>query len=184
MNGLDATLQHLEMIADRRKKLLENQIEAEEQLLHRAGLLYRSGDLDLDGLCELYNRYKDVDPGRPRSALWNQNIAIPWNQMPHVARLRPNGPAGTWVGGCPLGSDESAPRRGQCVVYVLYGDDNEPCYVGSTQDLRARLKGHVSTGKVFARWQAYPCDDREAAYQLEERLLREHMPPLNRRMGR
>jgi hypothetical protein len=43
MTGLDATLQHIETLAARRQRLLEAQKEAEEQLLHRLGTLYRAG---------------------------------------------------------------------------------------------------------------------------------------------
>lgn len=45
-------------------------------------------------------------------------------------------------------------------------------------------KAHIRDGKSCARWLAYPCADREAAYVLEGQLLRERKPYLNRRVGR
>lgn len=105
---------------------------------------------------------------------------------PHAGAQRapPNGPEGTYVGVAPLPGDDVAPLEGTPVVYVLFDEDNEPCYVGSTQNLRARLNAHLTNGKQFVRWQAYPCASREDAYVLEERLLVERMPRLNRRRGR
>lgn len=93
-------------------------------------------------------------------------------------------PDGTWRGEWPLAGSDSLPANGACVVYVLYDTPNEPCYVGSTQNIRARLKRHRMDGKEFAWWSAFGCADREAAYRLEERLLSEWQPYLNRKRTR
>jgi hypothetical protein len=57
-----------------------------------------------------------------------------------------------------------------------------PCYVGSTEQFSVRLGQH--TEKPWESWLAYPCDSREAAYVLEVKLLTEHKPYLNRKVGR
>lgn len=181
--GFRATLQHAEILDQRRQRLEEAQLEAEEQVLHRAGLMRRSGELDFDGLYEIFCWFKRH--GLPRCPTrWDANMDIPWKRVEAAARHRPNGPEGTWIGEYPLGGKETAPREGTAVLYVLFDETNEPCYVGSTDNLRQRLKAHATAGKRFTRWQAYRSDDREAAYQLEERCLWERLPPLNRRRGR
>lgn len=78
-----------------------------------------------------------------------------------------------------LAADDARPPTGQAVAYVLY-DGLEPVYIGSTGHFSARLARH-RRDKTFDRWTAYPCADREAAYLLEDQLLAERFPPLNRR---
>ncbi|MBL1120211.1 GIY-YIG nuclease family protein [Streptomyces sp. 110] len=70
------------------------------------------------------------------------------------------------------------------VVYALFDARNDPCYLGSTDQFRTRIGKHVKDGKVFTSWQAYPCPDREAAYVLEDRLLKERLPSLNKKASR
>ncbi len=96
----------------------------------------------------------------------------------------PNGPAGSWFGECPLNDGEPLPPKWTCVVYVLFDHENVPCYVGSTNQFRQRVKRHAYDGKRFVRWVAYPCADREAAFDLEVKLLAEHKPYLNVKAGR
>jgi len=103
---------------------------------------------------------------------------------------------GYWSGVADLKPDAPRPRDGQAVVYVLFDDRNVPCYVGSTGKFKSRIDTHFRNaagyrrsrgggeGKDFARWVAYPCADREAAYQLEDRLLKEHKPYLNKKASR
>jgi predicted GIY-YIG superfamily endonuclease len=93
-------------------------------------------------------------------------------------------PDGTWRGSSPLAEGDHMPARGRCVVYVLYDAAGQPCYVGSTQHLLVRLQSHRHNGKAFTSWTASACADREAAYQLEERLLSEYQPYLNRKRSR
>lgn len=76
------------------------------------------------------------------------------------------------------------PPDGYNVAYVLHDESGTPCYVGSTNRFYARLRTHAYRGKKWQRWQAYKCDSREAAYQLEERFLDRWMPFLNGRRGR
>lgn len=83
-----------------------------------------------------------------------------------------------------LGVMEPAPPVGVSVVYVLFDVWNEPAYVGSTQDFRVRLAVHRKEKPGLLTWTAFPCADREAAYVLENRLLKEYKPHLNKKASR
>ena len=178
-----ATLQHIEKLHAQVLKLEALRIEAEEQLLHRIGNDYRAGRLSAEELIEVYERYKATRISG-RTTRWNEAVPVPWLRMPKLSLWQPNGPAGTWVGTWPMSDGASVPAPYQPVVYVLFDEASEPIYVGSTGDLRIRLKAHAKQHKPFVRWQAYAAADREAAYQLETKLLREHKPSLNKRAGR
>jgi len=178
-----STLQHIEKLHLRAQQLEALRVEAEEQLLHRIGNAYASGNLTAEALSEVYDRYSALRiPGR--TLRWNEAVPILWIRMPRLPKWQPNGPAGTWIGPWPLGDDDALPMPGSCVVYILFDAFNEPIYVGSTGDFRIRLKAHAKQKKPFVRWQAYVTDDREAAYRLEVKLLKEHLPRLNKRVGR
>lgn len=179
----DATLQHIALLKRKQERLHEAQISAEEQVLHVIAAEYAAGDLDIAGLAEAFHAYRSVAaPGFKNR--WN--AAIPITAAKVLARAKwslPNGPAGSWEGVYPIG-DGPAPGCNTCVVYVLFDATNRPCCVGSTDAFRDRLAHHRRDGKQFARWAAYPCINREAAYQLEERLLAEHQPYLNKKRSR
>lgn len=108
----------------------------------------------------------------------------------------PTGPHGSWTNYDPhwhdslpdwidcVPSDENPmPPRGQAVLYVLYDAFSTPCYVGSTGNFPARLRWHLNDGKPVTVWSAFPCASRAAAYALEDRLLKQHMPYLNKKRG-
>jgi hypothetical protein len=179
----DASLQHVELLHNRLLKLEALRNEAEHQLLHRLGGDYAAGRLGLQDLIDLHRDYRRLAiPGR--MTRWNKAISIRWNQMRKANTWIPNGPAGSWVGRYPRFEDDACPPTNSFVVYVLFDAANEPIYVGSTGDLKTRLKTHSNQGKPFVHWQAYEAEDREAAYLLEEKLLRERLPPLNKKAGR
>lgn len=179
--SVDASLQHLELLGNRIAKLIDAQDQAERQVLHRVGCAYRDGDMTITDLIGFFQRYRAIASPK-KMQRWNESVNITYQSM--LMQLPPNGPAHTWIGDWPHTEGAPYPLSGICVVYVLYGDDNEPCYVGSTRKFRSRMNQHAKGGKRFARWQAYPCPDRERAYVLEERLLKEYKPRLNRRTGR
>lgn len=180
---LAATLQHIEAVHARQAKLLAARESAEEQLLHRLGSAFRCGEIGVSELIQVYSRYKDLDIVG-RSKRWNKHVGIHWQSMAAMSERGLNGPEGTWIGDWPVHYLAPAPAKGISVVYVLFDAENEPCYVGSTKNFRQRLNDHAKDGKVFVRWQAYPCRDREHAYQLEDRLLKERLPHLNRKASR
>ncbi len=115
---------------------------------------------------------------------WDEIVGTPWKRVAQFAKRLPNGPEGSWTGEYPIAAGAPSPLSGAAVVYVLFDEANAPCYVGSTHTFRARLRRHEKDGKRFVRWQAHPCDDRDHAYRLEDRLLRQHMPYLNRKASR
>jgi hypothetical protein len=185
--GLDATYQHISLLDLKREQLEGIQIAAEEQFLHQLGVSYSEGRLNEVELALVYRAYVRLAvPGF--SKRWESSISSHPARLQYIARSversKPNMPDGTWRGSSPLAADDHMPPRGRCVVYVLYDAANEPCYVGSTQNLAVRLQSHRSDGKEFVRWTASACADREAAYQLEERLLSEFKPYLNKKRSR
>lgn len=181
--SIAATIQHIELVRNREQKLASAREAAQEQLFHRIGAAHRAGEISDAGLIPIFERIRAGKVLGSRKA-WDQHISLKWLKMQYLKRQLPNGPEGTWVGSNPCASDDPAPTEGIPVVYVLFDETNEPCYVGSTDNFRQRLKAHAKDGKQFARWQAHPCTDREQAYELEVRLLKERMPRLNRRVGR
>ena len=180
--GLDATLQHIALLMEKQDRLRDIQVQAENQLLHRAAVAYgdrRMGDVEL---ADLYMAYSVIaQPGY--EIRWNLAIPIHAKRMKYILSNAPNGPQGTWRGTYPFAGGP-VPLDGISVVYVLYDRESNPCYVGSTHAMRERFKRHVKDRKSFVRWTACRCEDRETAYQLEEKLLGEHKPYLNRKRGR
>lgn len=187
MTSAHATLQHIENLHARAQKLEALRLEAEDQFLHRVGMAWRAGELSRSDLAEIQDRYQQLALVG-RSKRWDAAIPVGWGDLSYDARMgrvhEPNGPEGTWVGSWPEAAADRMPRNRTPVVYVLFDAANEPIYVGSTGTLRARLKRHAKDGKPFVAWQAYRAADREAAYQLEVRLLKERMPPMNKKAGR
>jgi hypothetical protein len=179
-------MDHIRLVNERRDRLLAAQVDAERQLIHRLNSDYVAGVVSLDDLITIYYDYRDVAaPGF--SARWNEAAEVKSSRITTFAhdakRRRPNGPCGTWRGDYPLSPHEPAPVDGTSVVYILFDAANTPCYVGSSGHFRARLRKN-GANKTFTTWQAFPCADREAAYELEVRLLEERKPYLNKKVGR
>lgn len=181
----ESTVQHILLMYAKVEKLNRARGEAQEQLIHRLADDYRNG------------RITAADVYAARVAL--QGATVPgfkasWDAaMPHelhysrivwtAVRYAPD-TDGNWRGEYPFTDASRTPTFGVSVVYVLFDEGNRPCYVGSTGRFRVRLSAHARDGKEFVRWLAYPCKDRNHAYELEDRLLREHKPYLNRRASR
>lgn len=107
------------------------------------------------------------------------------HEMRSIDRYRPNAAMdygreyfrGFW----PMESFENRPRDGESVVYFLWNSDwSELLYVGSTLHFYQRMKQHKD--KPFARWQAFQCSSRLAAYQFEARYLQRFKPRFNKRL--
>jgi hypothetical protein len=181
--SLTATLGHIELIQNKEARLAEARRNALAQALHRIGSDYRTGHLSQVQLCAALARIRTVQmPGRMN--MWDEIVGVPWKRVDQLAKQLPNGPEGSWVGEYPITANAPRPITGVPVVYVLFDEANEPCYVGSTDKFTTRMNAHVKNGKRFVRWQAHPADDREHAYRLEDRLLRRHKPYLNRKASR
>jgi hypothetical protein len=181
--SLAATLQHIQLIQEKEARLAEARRKALEQALHRIGTDYRTGRITQHQLCTAAAEVSKLQmPGRMKA--WDSIVGVSWKRLVQLARQLPNGPAGSWVGEYPIPLDAPRPIYGVPVVYVLFDEANVPCYVGSTDKFSPRMTAHEKSGKRFVRWQAHPCDNREHAYRLEDRLLKRHKPYLNRRAGR
>lgn len=183
MNETDtaATLAHMVLLKRKQARLREVHLDAEIQVLTAISAAYAGGDMSVWDLADLHTDFAAAAaPGYRKR--WNAAIPVSAELLTRRSKNRPNGPHGSWQGTFPI-TDPPAPSAGMDVVYVLYDHANVPCYVGSTDNFRVRLARH-GRDKRFATWTAFPCPDREAAYQLEERLLAEHMPYLNKKRGR
>ena len=124
----------------------------------------------------------DMNTGRVRGAVASRRY-----QQDMVNRSQPNGGPGVWFGNLPLPNHKPAPLPGQAGISYLFDADStpdDPAYIGSTDDLRRRLRSHVREKPGVLRWTARLYPDREAAYLMEEQLLRENLPRLNRKRGR
>jgi predicted GIY-YIG superfamily endonuclease len=188
--GLEATYQHISLLRRKQDLLRASQIAAEEQFLCRIGQLYETRKISEVELAFMYRAYAQFAVSGFLKR-WQANISVHPGRIQYILRdletterHAPNMADGTWRGSWPLDRADRIPMYKTCVVYVLYDPADEPCYVGSTQNLKARLKDHHKDGKPFLRWTASACPDREAAFQLEEKLLAEHKPYLNRKTYR
>lgn len=183
-----ASLQYIDLVSAKIATLTEAQIEAEEQVIHRLAVDYRAGRIDIEQLYERFLWLRErAAPGFWKRWTWRMPSDASSKQIRYTAyrkRRHTPDPDGIWRGAYPFGDTERHPPTPRPVVYVLFDDANRPCYVGSTSDFQGRAKAHAKDGKPFVRWMAFPCADREAAYAMEERLHREHLPYLNRKVGR
>lgn len=187
--GLRATVQHLELLGRKIRRLDAARVDAEEQVCTAIGRMWRSGEISQEELIDLWQA---MPRGTGLGKRWEAGVGITAGAMSglvqsrrHRLAMRPNGPNGTWVGEYPISGGSPCPPPGTSVVYILYDRNNSPIYVGSTSQFRTRMSGHWhTTGRRFVAWMAIPCADREAAYRLEDQLLKERMPASNRRRGR
>lgn len=180
--SMSSTLQHIRLIQEKEARLADARRDALAQVLHRIGSDYRTGQLTRAQLCMALDEIRGLEMSG-RMNMWDEIVGESWKRLAQYRKQLPNGPEGSWVGDYPFHPQTVAPISGIAVVYVLFDDTNEPCYVGSTDKFRTRLNNH-SRDKQFVRWQAHPCHDREHAYRLEDRLLKRHKPRLNRKASR
>lgn len=181
--SLSATFQHIEIIRSKEARLVEAREQALRQALHGIGSDYNTGRLTHRQLCIALTAVRELNLRGAMNA-WDEVVGVSWKRTLQLAKQPPNGPQDSWIGDYPFHPGTVAPIAGVSVVYVLFDASNEPCYVGSTEKFRPRLRAHAKDGKQFVRWQAHPCRNREHAYLLEDRLLKEHLPRLNRKAGR
>lgn len=184
----EATISHLALIHRKIATLEAARIEAETQLFYRMAQDIKDGLL-VEG--DLIDAYLEIKAAMPLTFAkrWDAYMPLSTNTIANRARVavkyEKNSPGGrAWVGTRPVLSDAHTPRPGIAVIYVLYGEDNEPLYLGSSGNFRARISAHQRGPMPWVRYMATPCSDREAAYQLEEHYLRTRKPPMNRRTGR
>lgn len=187
-------LNRIAELHDQMQQIRRLQEQAQVALLLRMKFKLDGGSLNMDQVTDVYMQARDmVTPGfhgQLKDILGLEGTGI-YGKAHHKAvreakkaRATPNGPGGTWVGTYPFDQYCPMPPKGTPVVYFLYNLAGERIYAGSSSHLQNRLVGHARQGKEFVRWNAVPCPDREAAYRLEDQLLRDHKLPLNVRAGR
>lgn len=190
--ALRDTAQHIAVLQRKIDQLLARRDEAWAQLLAATLREYDEclTEVDLaDMLADMKASY-----GNGFGAFWNAHMPdrISWQRVRSAAEQQrqwseqydENVRLGFWSGAIPLTGGYPVPRRGVSVVYVLFDMNNRPCYVGSTDDFKRRLKQHCREKADLARWMAYVCPTRDDAYQLEVKLLNEHKPYMNKKRGR
>lgn len=182
-DDLQSTAQHIELLDRKLEKLSRARTDAWAQMLTAAARMYRFGQIDEADLIRLYDSMK-ASHGPGFSRVWDEHMPILAKRVKWCRMDIPNGPVGSWLGEAPLRVGEPAPPRGIAVVYVLFDCGNEPVYVGSTDDFRTRLRVHLSEKPGVCRWAAYPCRDREHAYEVEDRVLKECKPRMNKKASR
>jgi predicted GIY-YIG superfamily endonuclease len=184
--ALHATASHLSLIQAKLDTLDRAKRDSWAQLLTSASRLFAAGELSYADLAVLCAEMKDsYGPGY--STAWNSIMPVAANQVKWLAERELQaaliGTHGCWRGLVPV-ADQMAPPKGTSVLYVLFDDENEPVYVGSTGNFRARMYGHQRDKREAVRWVAYPCHDRDRAYEIEDRVLKERLPRMNKRAGR
>jgi len=186
---LAATAGHLAVVQRKLDLLNRAKQDAWAQVLTATARLYAAGDLRADDLVRLLDEMRTwYGPGFSKT--WDRVFTGPVaaKSVRHLAgrerRLRRDEAIRTWEGTFPL-DGQLVPGAGVPVVYVLFDELNEPVYVGSTECFWTRMSGHhIRREHRIDFWVAYRCNDREHAYEVEERLLAEHKPRLNKRTTR
>lgn len=186
---LSATAGHLAVIQRKLDKLNEAKEDSWEQLLTAVHRKYRADELDAVDLVDLLNEMKEWH-GPGFSRIWDRVFTgvlaakAVRHQAHREALLKRDSGLSFWRGSFPLGG-EKVPRRDVPVVYLLFDERGEPAYVGSTESFRERMSGHhIRADHPIETWMAWRCRNREDAYLMEERLLAEHKPYLNKKRTR
>jgi hypothetical protein len=183
MDRLRATATHITALKRKRDHLADLHDCAWRQMLTSVDRMYADGEIDGLELISLFESMsKSFGPGY--TVMWDQCVSVPSGKVKWIAQHHPNNPGGSWTGDVDLQAGDPRPPKGKAVVYILFNRANSPVYVGSTGNFPARIKRHLIEKPETKRWTAYPCVDRDHAYALEVRMLREYRLPLNRRVGR
>ena len=185
--SIEASLDHIARIGVRIQQLQGIQTQAVDQVTHRISVEIGGGDLDGPTILSYYERLREACSNTPG---WYKKWRFAGLGSPGRLKAdaglyqcwQPNFPDGSWGQTSPYPGD-AYPAHGVSVVYVLYSASGDPVYVGSSSNFRLRLTEHRRE-KEFAAWRAWPCRDREDAYRREEQMLRDVLPPLNRKAGR
>lgn len=176
-----STAQHMQLINERIVRLEHAFRESAEQFVTETARLNNAGQLELPDLVERYSflRAQYETAGRHGFSLLWEGAGLPKNgAMAHRAKWTVPG-CGYWANVYPS-PGEYPPHA---VAYLLFDHAGEVIYVGSSGSLSQRLRTHWREGKRFVRWQAWYAPDRKAAYDLEDRLLKAHLPVLNTKAG-
>lgn len=186
MHSFESTAQHIRLIAERRRRLEQAQLEAEEQFVHAIARAYNSGSLSEEELERAYVSVQGSTLSGFATKRWQQHLAgivqirAYLRTQARIAAAQKD----TWTGEFPIPNHSELPRDGIDVVYVLFDETRVPCYVGSTGSLGTRLASHARDGKNWSSWQAHRCRDRDHAYDVEEQFLQQYKPYLNKKTTR
>ncbi|WIV57847.1 hypothetical protein [Amycolatopsis nalaikhensis] len=177
-SAFDAAAARVRTLHDERAALLEQLLAAEDELIRQAAAAHRAGNLDARGLLAAYDLVRDGGI-TGFAARWQKIIPYDRHALRRMAEAIPNSPDGTWSGNTGWeGLDDSVfPLRGTHVVYVLFGNAGTPVRIGMTHAFRAHLKRLHRDGVVWQSWKAWPCENREDALQMRNRITAQHNKP-------
>ncbi len=187
-DDLRATAGHIDLVQSKVDRLMAVREDSWRQLLTAVGRLYRDGTVSAVHLLQFHRDMRHAY-GAGFTKVWDSCIDIRSSKLRWVVereqRVAAQRDVASWWGTFPVDGNYDFPEKTIAVVYVLFDFMDVPAYVGSTDQFKERMKAHKRERPgMFARWVAYPCEDREAAYQLEEQLLRANLPYLNRKVTR
>jgi hypothetical protein len=152
------------------RRLKAKVTEAELDFLHDLARRYENRELSQRDLARIYIGLRSLGRGG-MATRWDEVLPFKRIMIEHERFNEPHSD-GNWYGVWPIPRGVSVPQPGQAVVYYLFDGEDICCYIGSSGDLRQRLKWHKSDGKIFERWEAEPFASRAAAYEAEDELLR------------
>lgn len=119
---------------------------------------------------------------------WSREIEVPSSSrrmadalgfsITELARWKIEPPSSDFTGVFPIGLQLSFQRGAFCVYLLL--KEATVVYIGSSADIRHRLKSHWSKRKSeIDSWQIIECVDRISMLRLEADLIFQHQPTLN-----
>lgn len=175
-----ATEQYIQLIRGKRAQLERVQIDAERQFITCVAREHAAGRVSWTELIRVHRFLREgALPGWYQR--WQEELPYSAHELKRMEAIHETE---EWSGvGMDVYNDPGRPPKGAYVVYLLCDDTGEPIYVGSTQSFANRLSHH-RRDKVWASWRAYRCDNRQHAYEVESRFLRQYKPRLNKQGAR
>jgi len=164
---LQASIQHIGLLQDKRRRLTAALVGAELQFLVALRREYDTGGVTWT---QLSLAYRALAAGNLRGthARWMAAMPVGPASINANAELEAAALVGrSWRGRWPLDRDgehaESYPPAGQRVVYVLWDTEAVPVRLGTTNHCQHRFATHAAKGLRWSRWNAVGCADRAQA---------------------
>jgi len=163
---LRASVQHIGLLQDKRRRLTAALVGAELQFLVALRREYETGDVNWT---EMADAYRALSAGNLRGthSRWMDAIPVGPKRVNANAKLEAALVGRIWRGHWPLHRRghlaESYPPTGQLVVYMLLDADDLPIHLGSTKQCRQRFATHDANGLRWSSWTALGCADRAQA---------------------
>jgi len=162
-----ASVQHIGLLQDKRRRLTAALVGAELQFLVALRREYEAGGLSWT---ELADAYGALSAGNLAGTHARWMAAMPFGPASINANAELESAAlvgRSWQGRWPLDRDGARPQTyppaGQRVVYVLWDTEAFPVRLGTTNHCRHRFATHAAKGLRWSSWNAVGCADRAQA---------------------